>query len=227
MQGIPLLICSIGNPTATYAKTLHSAGHVALQSLQDFPKAGVNKKFELWQPHLGGQMSLPRPVKRFKWTGFASEPNVDDWTLWMSGTLMNVSGPAVRKVWEKWRASSDLRKETGRLVVVHDEMEKEVGKYMVKTDPKSSAKYDELVRYIELVLISFRGHNGVKSIQASLPNTPFIRIGIGIGRPVSRETDVIVKHVLRTMSAREFNAIEDIGQQIHGTLRDVQNGYIK
>ncbi|KAF2434759.1 peptidyl-tRNA hydrolase [Tothia fuscella] len=207
--GIPLLICSIGNPTATYAKTLHSAGHVAVQALRLHQNQFKAQNFSPWKPHLSGQISTPEDVRKFNWKGFEMAPSDSDRTLWMSGSLMNISGPAVKKVWQWWRASTETRNAKGRLIIVHDELEKEIGQYLVKTNPKSSAK----------------GHNGIKSIQSSLPNIPFIRIGIGIGRPVSRDADTIIKHVLRRMTQRELDGVERAGQAINSPIRDIQDGY--
>jgi PTH1 family peptidyl-tRNA hydrolase len=75
--------------------------------------------------------------KRFTLSGFK---NVSEEypTLWQSGSFMNISGPAAKKVWDQWKAG----REQGEvmLVVVHDELEKELGKVTVKTDGHSSAK---------------------------------------------------------------------------------------
>lgn len=53
---------------------------------------------------------------------------------------MNVSGPAVKKAWLKWSNEDEQRKKFGRLIIVHDELESEIGKVKVKTDAKLSAR---------------------------------------------------------------------------------------
>lgn len=65
--------------------------------------------------------------------------NEDDWTLWKSGSLMNVSGPAVVKAWERWRMEWEPRKLRGHLVVVHDELESAFGVVRIR-DGWSSAR---------------------------------------------------------------------------------------
>jgi peptidyl-tRNA hydrolase, PTH1 family len=128
---ISLLITSIGNPTPQYANTLHSAGHTLLQNLRT-----LLPTYEPWSPHLGGQISRPpAQIKRFALTGYKNIAEEYP-TLWMSGSYMNVSGPAVKKAWEGWKGGKDGAK----LIVVHDELEKEIGKIGVKMDGKSSAK---------------------------------------------------------------------------------------
>lgn len=69
-----------------------------------------------------------------------------------------------------------------------------------------------------------RGHNGIKSIQAALPNVPFVRIGIGIGRPESREPDVVAKYVLRKMTDRERHSVEGCAGKVIDILEDIGEG---
>ena len=53
--------------------------------------------------------------------------------------------------------------------------------------------------------VSFRGHNGLKSISAELGGTKqFTRIAIGIGRPVEREPEVVANYVLSNISESEL-----------------------
>lgn len=48
-----------------------------------------------------------------------------------------MSGPAVQRVWEKWREG---RAEECALVIVHDELEREMGVVSVKVYGHASAK---------------------------------------------------------------------------------------
>lgn len=177
---VPLLVCSIGNPGAAYANTLHSAGHVALQQLA---------------AHLGYPSFTP---ERTWGKGLVSKSAVDgasgDWTLWQSTAYMNDSGKGVRAAYHSWIRT--VRGGEGKLVVVHDELEKPLGAVSVKTAQGLSA----------------RGHNGLKSILATIGHTPFTRIGIGIGRPVSRQSDDVAKYVLAKMDQKEKEAI---GRSVH------------
>ena len=125
---------------------------------------------------------------------------------------MNVSGPAVKKAWLRWKKDNGYGDEDGpRLVIVHDELERELGAVNVRTDHKASA----------------RGHNGLKSIMAALPNERFIRIGVGIGRPESRERDAVSKYVLRKMTEKEVRALEGAGREVGREIAEVLEGAVE
>ena len=107
---------------------------------------------------------------------------------------MNLSGKAVAGAWRAFLRDipADERSEA-RLVVLHDELESPLGKVKQK-----------------LSTSSHRGHNGIKSCKDVLGNKePFVRLGIGIGRPESRESADVTKYVLRKMTSVERRAIED------------------
>ena len=78
-----------------------------------------------------------------------------------------------------------------KLVVVHDELESPLGKIKVKIG--GSAK----------------GHNGLKSCVSSLGGMAFTRIGVGIGRPESRESRDVANYVLRKMSPVEMQKVSN------------------
>lgn len=93
------------------------------------------------------------------------------------------------------------------LVVLHDELELPLGQAKVKSG-KASAK----------------GHNGIKSVQASFQGAGildrlgenFVRIGVGIGRPVSREREDVSQFVLGQMTTSEREKVE-------GTVEVLEN----
>ena len=107
--------------------------------------------------------------------------------------MMNVSGPAVAAAWRAFVKESDPNR-APRLVVLHDELELEVGKVKVK---KPGA--------------GFKGHNGLKSIAGSGQKVGgdegWWRIGVGIGRPVSREKGEVSDYVLKKMTGGEAEKI--------------------
>jgi PTH1 family peptidyl-tRNA hydrolase len=187
---LPLLICSVGNPGSIYANTLHSAGHTVLKKLSERLEFTPYQKFR----SLG--------------SGLVSKPvNTDgesDWTLWQSTSLMNVSGKGVRAAHNIW--SADKPAGVGKLVIVHDELEKPLGAVNLNVRQGASAK----------------GHNGLKSIMASIGNTPFVRIGIGIGRPVSRESKDVADYVLRKMTAGEREKIEGSVEEVIAKLKELE-----
>lgn len=173
-----LLVVSIGNP-APYLSTYHSAGHLILNLLPS---------------HLG----LPPFAKsRAHGGGLLSSGGAAGITLYQSPSLMNVSGPAVSQAWRKFLqengcgdGGSTSAGQGCRLVVVHDELELGVGLVNVRKGDASP-----------------KGHNGLKSIKASMRGT-WTRIGVGIGRPVGRERDEVSRYVLGKMQGADKGRIE-------------------
>lgn len=205
-KAYPLLICSIGNPGSVYAHTLHSAGHFLTTYI------AARKSYRPFAKGLFGLVAYPDNTT-FSFgplQGYRKEsggPPEDDWTFWQSTTLMNVSGPSVRKAWTEF--SKRVAKEglEGRLVVVHDELESALGKVSVK-DGGASAK----------------GHNGLKSCQASLGGIKWWRVGVGIGRPESREPTIVSKYVLRKITRSEEGALEKSAVGVVDALRSISEG---
>ena len=112
---------------------------------------------------------------------------------------MNVSGPALAVAWKTFLRDLPLdERPLAKLVVVHDELESPLGKVRVRVGGSS-----------------VKGHNGLKSCVASLgPSVAFTRIGIGIGRPESRESSDVAAYVLRKMNEVEMRkvieAVDDV-----------------
>lgn len=206
----PLLVCSIGNPGSAYAHTLHSAGHTITSHISSV------KSYRPFTKGLSGLVARPDnttysfgPIQGFRRTQDSGPPaGDDDWTFWQSTSLMNIGGRGLAKAWREF--SQELARQgrgEGRLVVVHDELESALGKVTVK-DGTSSA----------------RGHNGIKSAQASLGGVKWWRVGVGIGRPDSREPDVVANYVLRKMNAGEMRAMEKACGSVVAVLRDIAEG---
>lgn len=186
---LPLLICSVGNPGSAYANTLHSAGHTVLKSLAE------RLNFSPWSKERALGNGL---VSRSTLAGES------DWTLWQSTSLMNVSGPGVRSAYTNWLKGSP----EGRLVVVHDELEKPLGAVNVNARQGASAK----------------GHNGLKSILGVMGGEGFVRIGVGIGRPVSRESRDVANFVMRKMTGEERGRVEGCVDEVIVRLRQLEMG---
>ena len=100
--------------------------------------------------------------------------------------FMNVMGPPVA------RATRKLKVVPGELVIVYDDLDLPLGKVRVRL--KGSAG----------------GHNGVRSLIASLGTDQLRRVKVGIGRPVSpeRNRDEVVDHVLSAFLPEELPAVE-------------------
>ena len=173
MSNAPVLVASIGNPGALL-NTFHSAAHTTIARLCVMINAG---KFVRDRNYANGLVARQ-----------------DEFHLWQSPVLMNLSGKAVAGAWKAFlRDLSPDQRSGARLVVLHDELESPLGKVKQK-----------------LSTSSHKGHNGIKSCKEILgPKQLFIRIGIGIGRPDSRESADVSRYVLRRMNTDEKRQIED------------------
>lgn len=83
------------------------------------------------------------------------------------------------------------------LVIVHDELEKDFG--VVKL-----TAWDR----------SHKGHNGIRSVKGSLsqgkyPDSPFVRIAIGIGRPAQRDAETVSRYVLDRIPDDKRTALKE------------------
>jgi len=118
------------------------------------------------------------------------------YTLVQSPTLMNVSGPFVARAWHEMIKQHDAS--TLSLVLLHDELEKTFGDVRLTPWDRSP-----------------RGHNGIKSVKNSLsqnsyPVSPFVRIAIGIGRPVERDAATVSRYVLDRISLEQRKVLEEV-----------------
>lgn len=110
-------------------------------------------------------------------------------TLLYPDTFMNKSGSAVKKLVPKG--------EEGSLIVVYDDVDIPVGEVKV-----SSGRGDG-------------GHNGIKSIIASVGTKDFVRVRIGIapksffGKTKRPKGDRLPKHVLGDFKKREQKDLEE------------------
>ena len=143
--------------------------------------------------------------------GLVSRPviagNTGDWTLWQSTSYMNESGKGVRAAHTAWSKHIPVG-EKGKLVVIYDELEKPLGVVTIRMNQGASAK----------------GHNGLKSIMSTLGNVPFARIGIGIGRPVSRDSNDVAQYVLKKMTPAEKTKIEGSVEEVVARLKQLEKG---
>ena len=131
----------------------------------------------------------------------------EDLTLWQSPSFMNISGPAVATAWKAFL--KDLPSEErsdAKLVVVHDELESPMGKIKVKVGG------------------STKGHNGLKSCLSSLGGAGFTKIGVGIGRPESRESRDVAAYVLKKMGPAEMQKMHDGVDKVVDALVEMRDG---
>ena len=92
-------------------------------------------------------------------------------------TYVNESGQAVQALARRYGAAVD------RLVIVHDELDLPTGVLRIKAGG------------------GLAGHNGLRSIRQHLHDDGFVRVRLGIGKPVSAERGA--DHVLARLTKRE------------------------
>ncbi|CAO3564195.1 unnamed protein product [Mortierella alpina] len=102
--------------------------------------------------------------------------------------LMNISGSSVS------RAARDLGIPATNILVIHDDMEREIGKLSFKNEGSAN------------------GHNGIKSCVKYLGTQHFTRLRVGIGRPpvASRASNVVAGYVLGRFKPLEIEQLEEL-----------------
>jgi PTH1 family peptidyl-tRNA hydrolase len=120
---------------------------------------------------------------------------------------MNISGVALASAWKTFVAQNQSHDGAVGLVVLHDELELPLGQVRVKSGN-----------------LSAKGHNGLKSIKEKMPNVEYTRIGIGIGRPLSREKDAVAAYVLGKMSAGQRAAVMGSAGRVEAEIRKLVGG---
>jgi PTH1 family peptidyl-tRNA hydrolase len=98
-------------------------------------------------------------------------------------TYMNDSGVAVRSLIRRF-GIEDL----GSLIVVHDELDLAPGRLRVKVGGGTA------------------GHNGLRSLEAHLGSTDFLRVRIGVGKPPNAQAGA--NYVLRRPPKAERELLE-------------------
>ena len=139
------MIVGLGNPGPGYENSRHNIGF---------------KVIDLWCKDLG--LVLKKHLFRAK--SIRAEFRGNNIILLCPLTFMNLSGEAVRACVDYYAL------ETGRILVVHDDLDIPLGRIKVVKDGGAG------------------GHKGVGSIIHHLKSTQFSRVKIGIGRPRYGET---------------------------------------
>ncbi|MCJ1399982.1 hypothetical protein MMC11_003185 [Xylographa trunciseda] len=130
-----------------------------------------------------------------------------EYTLYQSPALMNASGKPVAAAYKAFLQSLPQdERPTAKLVVLHDELESPLGKIKMKVG--GSAK----------------GHNGIKDIIRAMGGADFVRIGVGIGRPESRESRDVANFVLRKMTVGEMARVRDGAGEVLMILEKIRRG---
>lgn len=158
------VIVGLGNPGPAYTRTRHNVGAELVERLA---------------AELGADLKRTRGQARVVETEFEGQPVV----LAIPTTYMNDSGRAIARLVRKQGV------QTGRLVVVQDELDLPPGRVRFKAGGGTA------------------GHNGLESIAASLRSRDFLRLRIGVGKPPSKEEGA--DHVLSKMTPDDRELIDD------------------
>ncbi len=142
-KGTPadLLIVGLGNPGEQFEGTRHNLGAEVIQTLADRAEARL-RKTKARALAAGVLMNDKRVVLAFPLT------------------FMNHSGEAVRLLVRSYGIQ-----EASHIVIVHDELDLEVGRLRLKAGG------------------GLAGHNGLRSITQHIGTTEYTRLRIGIGKP--------------------------------------------
>ncbi len=137
---IEFLIVGLGNPGEEYENTPHNLGFLVIDHLAETNSIRVTRIENMSRVGLGSirgkRVALAKPQ-----------------------TFMNLSGPAVKGLLERYELKPD------RLVLVYDELALPWQEMRIR--PKGSDA----------------GHNGVKSVISSLGTREFTRVRLGINPP--------------------------------------------
>ncbi len=119
-------------------------------------------------------------LKRTRERALVAEVRIEDdrVALAFPQTYMNLSGEAVALLVKRHGIT-----DPERIVIVHDELDLPLGRIQVKRGG------------------GLAGHNGLRSIKAHLHTDEFVRVRIGVGKPVTKEHGA--DHVLRRPAKRD------------------------
>ena len=129
---------------------------------------------ELLATRHGGALTRTRERAR------VAEVRIDDRRVALAfpQTYVNLSGESVARLVKRHGIT-----DPEQIVIVHDELDLPLGRIKVKRGG------------------GLAGHNGLRSINAHLHSDAFLRVRIGVGKPVSKEHGA--DHVLRRPSKRD------------------------
>lgn len=165
------LVVGLGNPGPAFASHRHTIGYRVVEELA--------RRMQL-------RFRAARGMRAEVADGRIGPPGGDGPRLILakSRTFMNETGWAVTRLLGYYKLKAS------QMIVVHDELDIEVGQLRVKFGGGDN------------------GHNGLKSIRAALGTGDFYRVRIGVGRPPGRQdpADFLLSDI--PASAREDIEVE-------------------
>ncbi|PYI10058.1 putative peptidyl-tRNA hydrolase [Aspergillus sclerotiicarbonarius CBS 121057] len=227
-----LFIASIGNPRP-YRQTRHSAGHILLEALVPLLPAraplisSLSSNgplfYKTWHSPSYMNESGPKLLRQFQ-SWLSSTQTETFKNLVQRGHVRAVATPDHQTPTPEWQIRGvdpgSLRQFSPTLVILHDELEAPLGKVRVKRGGPEKA--------------SLRGHRGLISAFESLrgkglyppkkgaavPDLSVLRIGVGIGRPETRNRGDVADYVLKDMSPAELAAVRAAAAPVMEVLAD-------
>ncbi|HEV2711609.1 MAG TPA: aminoacyl-tRNA hydrolase [Gaiellaceae bacterium] len=184
---LDLLVAGLGNPGREYEGTRHNIGWRVADELARRHGGSFRSKFS-------GQLAEVR----------AREQKL---ALLKPETYMNESGRSIAA------AARFFKVEPGSLLVVHDDVDLEPGRFQVRLGG------------------GLAGHNGLRSIAQALRTNDFLRLRIGVGRPGRGDRRSVSDYVLSNFEAgtdvdelvaRAADAVEAIASE---GLEETQRRY--
>jgi peptidyl-tRNA hydrolase, PTH1 family len=150
---------------------------------------------------LAQRWGLPKPKARYRGllTEGRPEPGAPAVAILKPQTYMNDAGESVSP------ARGALKVDLDHVLVLHDEIDLPFGEIRVRLGG------------------GLAGHNGLKSLKASLGSADFGRVRVGVGRPPTTDPDRVAAYVLgRFREPREQVAllIEQAADEAERVLRE-------
>ena len=177
---------------APHHETFHSAGHVALSAVHEL----LGSAQPAFQPQRLGKKSTKTSIG-------------PKYIFVQSPTQMNVTGPWIAKAYKEILSQEGLYPSQLGVVIIHDDLESSLGAVKTLSWKKSH-----------------QGHNGMKSINASLPrqsaDAPWVRISIGIGRPIQRDAKIVSDYVLKSFSNQQRATINEKAEEVLDALEGLE-----
>lgn len=156
------IIVGLGNPTAQYVGTRHNVGFAVIDRIAE-------------------EYNISMDIKKHKAVCGKGVMEGQKVILVKPQTFMNLSGEAVREVFDYYKA------EISDVLVIYDDICLDVGKLRIRAKGSSG------------------GHNGMKNIIAHLGSQDFARIRVGIGdKPKNMD---LVDYVLGHFYGEEKEAV--------------------
>ncbi len=153
------LVVGLGNPGKEYQNTRHNVGFIILDNYFSNVTWNKDKDAEyITANHNGEKVIFLKPM-----------------------TYMNLSGKAVSRIANYYKI------EASDIIIIHDDLDLESGKYRLKTNSSSG------------------GHNGIKSIIEMLGTNKFSRLKVGIGHSDKIDTR---NYVLNKLSIEELSMLK-------------------